>query len=164
MNSYAQIIDGVVTQQTVAAQMPVDGTTWIDVTTLSPQPTLGWTYNGISFATPPVYLYAQVIDGIVTQVMSAFAIPVDGTKWLDITTLSPSPAVDWSYDGTSFSPPPIYLYARVIGGIVTRIMTAFTMPADGTLWVDITNVTPAPAIDWRYDGASFTLPPVNVYA
>ena len=50
------------------------------------------------------------------------------------------------------------MFALVFDGFVKQIEAA-TFPVHSALdWIDIAGITPAPEVDWTYDGADFTAP------
>ena len=54
------------------------------------------------------HIYAQIQNGLVFWVFDSITLPEfneDTFDAVDITSLSPQPALGWSYDGTKFTAP-----------------------------------------------------------
>lgn len=77
---------------------------------------------------------ALVFDGKVVQI-EAQQFPVSSAlTWVDITGITPAPAVGWSYDGTSFTaPPPPPLPPPKSDAPLTAEELATQMITDGTM-------------------------------
>jgi hypothetical protein len=53
MAVFAEIVDGVVANVAVAASAAELSGTWVQIDALTPQPGIGWSYNGTAFSDPP---------------------------------------------------------------------------------------------------------------
>jgi hypothetical protein len=148
----------------IAVRIPAGSNAWT-----------GWGYDGTTFTPPPatplsVAGYAVVQAGVVVAVdiwdgVTPWPLPA-GTIAVNIR--GATVGVGWTYDGTTFTPPPstpgpvVYPYAIIQAGIVINV----------TSWDGITPWTPPPGdiavripagsnawIGWGYDGTHFTPPP-----
>lgn len=111
---YALILNGIVKNKIVADANFISGISGnydfcINITSLDPNPSIGWLYDGTDFENPQK-TYAKVNANLVTEIALihnddlAFAQEQNQYVVL-IENLDPMPGLNWSYDGSVFTAP-----------------------------------------------------------
>jgi len=114
MADYAQIINGkvnmiVIDDVATFNELVASGLTIIDVTSVNPKPSTGWTYDGQDFAAP-ILQWAKIVDDAVDSLLDLNYADAQtqisgGNTLIELTFIEPKPEVGWSYVDSVFSAP-----------------------------------------------------------
>lgn len=109
---YAQIINGVVNMivvenEQILNELRSTGLTIIDITSLDPKPSSGWTYNGTVFS-PPIFSFAKIINNLVDSIINLTEDAAQEQRDLDIQLVNLQymsfPEIGWTYENGTFRP------------------------------------------------------------
>jgi hypothetical protein len=108
--------------------------------------------------------FAQILNTIIVNIIDledSTLVPLFAEGFdscLEIDQLSPTPGINWYYDGTDYWPP--IILALINGNLVVNVIQNYTpyISANSSTYqyiIDVTNSSLPPQIGWGYNGTSF---------